>query len=75
MSNKRQKLHNMAQKVEKKWDGIASVAATIGIVVVTLSGIHDGLVGGTELFIATVALSGIAGFSLHNAVSRQGGER
>jgi hypothetical protein len=69
-----QALLKMGDTVEQRWDGIASVAAVIGLVVITVLGVESGTVGGAFIYASAGVLSGVAGYSLHNVVAF-GGEK
>jgi hypothetical protein len=59
----------MGDKIEQRWDGIASVAAVVGLVVIAVVGLEYGIVGSAFLYATAGVLSGVAGYSLHNVVS------
>jgi hypothetical protein len=63
---------NMAEAIETRWDGITTVAATAGLVIVTTAGLVAGTVSAETLLLAIGALSGIGGYSMHNVVKRGG---
>lgn len=62
----------MAEKVEERWDGITTVSATVGIVIVTVTAMFTGTVTTETLYLVMAVLSGIGGYSAHNIVSRSG---
>jgi len=66
--------YHMAKKIETKWDGITTVAATFGITVVATAGILTGRTSPQTLLLVVGALSGIGGYSMHNIV-RRGGDK
>jgi hypothetical protein len=65
----------MAEKVETRWDGITTVAATLGITVVATASLVTGQVRAELLYVVVAALSGIGGYSMHNVVRRNGGSK
>ena len=67
-------IYNMAEKIETRWDGITTVSATLGIVIVATSGIVTGDITTETLLLVVAALSGIGGYSAHNVV-RKGGSK
>lgn len=66
-------IYDMAKKVETRWDGITTVAATLGITVVAAAGTLTGNVGPEAMTLTIMALSGIGGYSMHNLV--RGGKK
>lgn len=67
-------VYQMAEKVETRWDGITTVAATLGITLVAVSGIVTGRISPESLLLVVGALSGIGGYSMHNVVRRGGNQ-
>ena len=65
-------IYSMAEKIETRWDGITTVAATLGIVVVSTAGIVTGDITTETLLLVVAALSGIGGYSAHNVVKNGG---
>jgi len=66
--------YEMAEKLETRWDGITTVAATAGITLVATAGILTGQTSPQTLLLVVGALSGIGGYSMHNIV-RRGGDK
>jgi len=64
----------MAEHIETRWDGITTVAATLGIAVVSALGIVRGVLNPETLLMIVVALSGIGGYSMYSLV-RRGGDK
>jgi len=67
-------MFEMAEKIETRWDGITTVAATLGITVVSAVGMYRGILNPETLIMIVAALSGIGGYSMHNLV-RRGGDK
>jgi hypothetical protein len=65
-------IYAMAEKIETRWDGITTVAATAGITIIAALGVSTGQVGTESIVLTIAALSGIGGYSMHNLVRRGG---
>ena len=60
----------MAEKIEHRWDGITTVAATLGVTIIGALGIVTGEVTTEAIYLLIAALSGIGGYSMHNVVKQ-----
>ena len=58
----------MAEKIEHRWDGITTVAATLGVTIIGALGIVTGEVTTEAIYLIIAGLSGIGGYSMHNVV-------
>ena len=61
---------SMAEKIEHRWDGITTVAATLGVTIIGALGIVTGEVTTEAIYLMIAALSGIGGYSMHNVVKQ-----
>jgi len=66
---------SVMENTEERWDGITTVAATVGITIITALGVVQGMLNPETLIMVVMALSGIGGYSMHNLVRRRGGNK
>lgn len=63
-----------AEAIETRWDGVATVAAILGIAAVIVTALATGTIGSHVVLFGVVALSGLGGYSVaHATISRFGG--
>jgi len=59
-----------AEAAEARWDGLATVAAVLGISTIAVTALVTGAIGSYGVLVAVVAVSGLGGYSLaHKTLS------